>query len=254
MADTKGRTRAAKQKAKKLMKETMRQDDEVDFHPQYEEEVSRFNRSHDVSSNHTSASANTAESAGSSAAILNSSSARVEALENDMGQVKRKVDNIDAKLDLILAAANPATRTSTPRRPASKRDGQAQSLPPPRRLLQEENADGYVDQILQQERFRPAQVEGKAHLASDAFIENLIPKPYMYVSREGVQTLKQKLENRSSTTPMQYVNATIALLNDPRAFHPEDRSHILRHLQDVTHDIMERPWEDVRSGHNIYGT
>ena len=81
---------------------------------------------------------------------------------------------------------------------------------------------------------------------SNIFAESELPKPYMFVNREGTQTLKQKLEARTSLTQMEYINASLALINDSRAYEPRDRDHILRHIQDVTHDIMDRPWDVVR--------
>ena len=68
----------------------------------------------------------------------------------------------------------------------------------------------------------------------------------MFVRREGAQTIKQKLDIRTSLSPMEYIHASLALVNDQRAYVQRDRDHILRHIQDVTHDCMERPWDVVR--------
>ena len=46
MADRKGRTRAAKKIAQKKMRDTIMREEEVEFNPIYEDEVSRFNRFH----------------------------------------------------------------------------------------------------------------------------------------------------------------------------------------------------------------
>ena len=164
-------------------------------------------------------------------------------------ELERKVQGLDAKLELLIAAAHPPTpHSSTPRKVVGpyQRPAQEVAFPAPRQLRQEQNEGGYVDLIIQQERFRPPTVEGKTHLAPDIFTESLLPKPYMYVSREGVSTLKQKLDIRSSLSQMEYINATLMLVNDKRACSSIERDGILRHLQDVTHDVMVRPWENVR--------
>ena len=152
---------------------------------------------------------------------------------------------IDAKLDLLIAAANPVS-SSTPKTGARREEGRDDCLPPPRRLRQDENRAGYVDLMLQQERFRPAQVDGKAQLATDVFTENLLPKPYMYVTREGSQTVKQKLDQRASLSALEYIHAFVKLVNDHRAYDPAHKDDMLRHLQDVIHDAMDRSWEAVR--------
>ena len=238
MTDTRGRTRAAKKRAAVIIRQSMREEDEVIFHPRYEGEES----------NHQSETMATEETLDSINATQDraQSDSRVDRLESDMGVVKGQMKNMDAKLDLLLATAMAKPSSSTPRKVPDSRPSSDDRLPPPRRLRRELNHDGYVDNMLREERFRPAHTEGKAQLASDPFTETLLPKPYMYVAREGHSTMKQKLDNRTTLSPMEYIQATLRLVNDPRACKQEDRDHILLHLQDVTHDIMERPWEGVR--------
>ena len=244
MADTRGLTRAVKRKAQILMKETLRQDEEVDFHPRYERDGSQVNN---TAINPSSQEAST--EAGSGQGRLSSvNTSRVEELEKDMGRVKSKVNSMDAKLDLLIAAVNPPARCCTPRRHRSPTPHREQEprLPPPRQLCQEVDQDGYVDMLLQQERFKTPAVEGKAHIVSHMLTETIIPKPYMYINREDCQTIKQKLEARTSLSPMEYVNAALTLVNDKRACATQDRDYILKHIQDVSHDAMRRPWESVR--------
>ena len=231
------RTRAAKQRAAERIRHSVREDDEVEFHPKYDTSVSVPDS--------TSSAENEQEK---SVEGNQTSNIRVDELEREMGRVRDKVDGIDTKLDMLIAAAAP-TRASTPYRPThdwAHSEGTGPLLPPPRRLRYEENQNGYVDHMLREERFKPGPAEGKVHLASDIFTESLLPKPYMYISREGQHTLKQKLESRATITPMEYIHAAIKLVNDHRAYQPEDRDHIMRHIQDVVHDAMERPWENVR--------
>lgn len=73
-----------------------------------------------------------------------------------------------------------------------------------------------------------------------------ITKPYMYLYRDGVSTARQKLDARQSITATEYIDAMLALLADPRAYHPDDYQDIFHHLRKVSRDILERPWCVVR--------
>ena len=44
---------------------------------------------------------------------------------------------------------------------------------------------------------------------------------------------------------MEYVNATLRLLQDKQAYDPDDKDHILDHLTDATRDAQYRDWPDV---------
>ena len=227
----------------------------MEFHPRYEEGISRFNRfvtqrqhsDHEAVSGDSSIAPLDSMASSMAATSASDNSQRIDNLEREMGVVRGKVDNMDSKLDILIAAATPAIPASTPRpRQSADTSFREDSLPAPQRLRRDLNRTGYVDRILQEEKFRVPHVEGKVHLASDVFIDSLLPKPYMYVTRENVHTLKQKLDVRSTLAPMEYVHAALALVNDRKAYNPGDREGILKHIQDVAHDAMERPWEDVR--------
>ena len=254
MADTKGRTRAAKRKAARLIRDATQRDDEVDFHPRYshtssvnEVASSKSGRSRSRTHELDESEASTIRSMADSSSVTGR---RVDDLERDVGLVTDRVKNMDEKLDVLLAAITSQPQSSTPRRardpPQKSQPEHGDTLPPPRRLHEEVNAGGYVDLLLQQEKFRPPAVDGKTHLAPDIFVNTLLPKPYMYVTREGVTTVKQKLDIRTSLSPMEYVHAALKLANDARACDPYDREYILRHIQDVAHDAMERQLEAVR--------
>lgn len=73
-----------------------------------------------------------------------------------------------------------------------------------------------------------------------------IPKHFMYIERDGVETLKQKLENRNSLNALEYLYATISLIHDASAYRPDDKNHILKHLLSVATDALARPWPAVR--------
>ena len=219
----------------------------MEFHPRYEGDLSRLNNSkNDTTSDESQHEVSSLALTVSQDTVGSNHSQRVEDLEREVAQMKCKVVSMDAKLDLLVAAALPGRVSSTPRKAPQQQSSRDDRLPHPRRLHMEADRDGYVEKLLQEERFVTPHTEGKAQHMSDIFTECVIPKPYMYVEREGAQTLKQKLDNRTSLSPMEYVNAAIALVNDNRAYDGGDRGAILRHIQDVTHDIMERPWDVVR--------
>ena len=44
---------------------------------------------------------------------------------------------------------------------------------------------------------------------------------------------------------MEYVHTTLMLVNDSRAYHPLEKDCVLRHLQDMAHDIMKCSWDVV---------
>ena len=180
---------------------------------------------------------------------------RVDRLENDVTEVKNQVADINDKLDILVNAAcvnpRPLHHSTPPRReirppkgperlPQGWRD---ESLPPPRQLRREANYDGYVDTVCRADRFNPPRAQGKA-LTYDQ--SDSMRKPYMYIVREECQTEKQKLDVRCNLTSLEYINALVKLLMDPRAYPTEDQPHILRHLRDVSQDAMERPWVGVR--------
>lgn len=71
-------------------------------------------------------------------------------------------------------------------------------------------------------------------------------KPYMYLYRDGVSTIKQKVEARPTMTVVEYIDATLALLADSRAYHRDDYIDIMDHLRKLTRDALERPWCAVR--------
>ena len=171
MADTKGRTRAAKRRAVERMRESVMQDEEVEFNPIYEDDISHFNRFQNHTSNDGASTPRSTGAADTTArSSVASQSSRIDALEQDFTQVKTKVNSIDAKLDMLIAAANPIPVSSTPARPRPQPAGPGEDrLPPPRQLRLESDRDGYVERILQEERFSTQPTEGKAKFTSDIF-------------------------------------------------------------------------------------
>ena len=91
----------------------------------------------------------------------------------------------------------------------------------------------------------PRSDEGKS-LASDIFTKQLLPKPYMYLSRLGLSTLKKKLDARESVTFNEYVSSYIKMIRDPRSeLHGPLDAH-LEHIQQVVEDAAIRDWPTVR--------
>ena len=123
---------------------------------------------------------------------------------------------------------------------------QEDTIPTPRQLRESMNKDGYIDKQLAREALKHDKVEGKNMLLNDNLADNPITKPYMFLERPGLNTLKEKLAVRITITSGEYVNALIALLMEDGAFTVEDGPHILRHLHEVSTDSMCRKWPAVR--------
>lgn len=116
---------------------------------------------------------------------------------------------------------------------------QQQYRPRPARNL---SHDEFIQREMDRDRFSYAEPGKNA----DINIIRSFNKPYMYVYRDGLSTLKQKLEARQAITAPEYIDATLSLLSDPRAFHPNDYIDIFDHLRKVSRDALERPWHAVR--------
>ena len=111
--------------------------------------------------------------------------------------------------------------------------------------LSRQDPDDFVRDHLQRERMDMPNFEGKQY-AGDIFTTRLIPKPYMFVKKLSSASLRKKQNYRPNITASEYVNAFIAMLCDYRAREPADILNQLKHLHDVTTDIMTRPWHSVR--------
>lgn len=205
--------------------------------------------------------------------------ARFDTLETDVGNLKTDMREINEKLDkLLLAMAEkpPATRdavdiddtdtitTAPEAAPLGKTQPtkgshthpsatSGSTIPPrpahkkrvPDNVSREVSMEEYVHREMEKDSFHynPA---GKTSFVNDINSARIMSKPYMFMYREGVHTIKQKLENRHSMTPMEYVDATMALLADTRAYDPLDYHDIMFHLRKVSRDSLERQWPAVR--------
>lgn len=115
-------------------------------------------------------------------------------------------------------------------------------LPPPTELVRHENRDGHIDALLDREDYAGASSQGKPPASND----QLFMKPYMFIEREGVQTIRQKLDLRASLSMIEYISCTLALLRETDAYSANDLHDIIRHLGAVAIDAMVRPWPSVR--------
>ena len=118
-------------------------------------------------------------------------------------------------------------------------------IPPPKELRAQANADGFVDRHIKMEEMGHQRADGKNPFISDIFTEKLIGKPYMFMEREGVRTLKEKLDARGTMSSKEYINALIALTKYKPAYDQECAQHIITHLHEVSTDDLTRDWKRV---------
>ena len=105
----------------------------------------------------------------------------------------------------------------------------------------------YVEEQLRREEYHATRVEDGKGIASDILTKHLDPKPYMYIKKAGVNTLKKKLEERESMTFNEYILAYIRMVRDPRADQMGNIYHHLEHLQHLAEDALARDWGCARA-------
>lgn len=194
---------------------------------------------------------------------------RVVNLEKEVKKVNATIQGLDSKLDLLVNNAvrdsisdvnvisndnnssyqNPEEDiqvVSPPRQRSSIRSKQPRQqvrrmgAPPPARLRAMEDWDGGIQEMIDAEQYPQATGHGKP------IYEPGSRKPYMYITRDGAETDRQKLELRNTITSIEYIDATLQLIQDNGACNQSDIPHILKHLSCVTTDVMARPWVSVR--------
>lgn len=207
----------------------------------------------------------------------------VSELKQDVGSLKSDMTSMNGKMDEILEAMSrlaprQTTPTSTEQRNHSATETQTERQEQPESLANS-NSNHSINQnratasnnhhsgTVNNQQRRPRQNMSR-HMSQDDFIQRemekdrfayaepgkisdcnssrLFSKPYMYMYRDGISTIKQKLEARQSMTAPEYIDATLSMLSDPRAFHPDDYPDIFDHLRKVSRDALERPWNAVR--------
>ena len=171
---------------------------------------------------------------------------RIQLLESAVMGMTEKFDDILNVFNSRSAHAGhaPPAPRNRPRDPGQ--DGHfAETRPPPVDPRAPRYSDFVAEQLRREEFDVPRSDEGKT-LASDMFIPELIPKPYMYLDRPGLSTLKKKLDVRDTMTFHEYLTCTIKMIRDPRAGNKELVDTHLEHLQQVIQDASARDWPSVR--------
>lgn len=185
----------------------------------------------------------------------------VSALKTDVGTMNEKLDKLMESMAALAAKETPppressgdalarsdaATATTTTR----PEDSSHRSHPADRRNVhhavgRQLSRDEFLEREMDRDKFEFA-ADGRYHYSNDFSSARVIAKPYMYLSRDGLFSVKQRLEARQSITSIEYIDATLALLADRRAFDNRDFNDIMHHLRKVTRDALERPWPAVR--------
>lgn len=194
---------------------------------------------------------------------------RVVNLEKEVRKVNATIQGLDSKLDLLVnnvvrdsandfcantndnnsssqnlngdvQVVSPPTHARQRRSTQPRPYGRTLGAPPPARLRDIEDWDGSIQEMIEAEQYPQASGHGKP------IYEPGSRKPYMYIVRDGAETERQKLELRNTITSIEYIDATLQLIQDKGACNKADIPHILKHLSCVTTDIMARPWVSVR--------
>lgn len=205
-----------------------------------------------------------------------------ESAERQEGRVERvegRMDGMDAKLDFIVSAlgkdksntksandihVSHTEEVTPPRRQTQSRSAASTGhsiehgdrvaapaapvlaplcpLPAPATLVAEQNKEGALDLLMSRQNFKPSANAGKRV----SYGESGMPKPYMFLEREGLQTNRQRLDLRCAMTSDEYIYCVLALLHEKDSCQHEDRDDILAHLFAVVTDILNRPWPAVR--------
>lgn len=209
--------------------------------------------------------------------ILDMAEARVEYVETEVANIKTDMGVMNEKLDQILQsfanmktqsnqqnAAPPQTQpqngASTPQPQTQagagvSNNGNTNDTRPKQHHVhhmvgRQMSADEFIEREMQRDRFEFAH-NGRYVYTSDINPARVIAKPYMYLYREGISSIKQKLDARQTMSLNEYVDALLSLLADHRAYHKDDYNDIVHHLTKVVRDALERPWHAVRRWTNF---
>lgn len=176
---------------------------------------------------------------------------RMDSMMKAISDMSSQVTQVNSRHDIAQvqptvsahSASNPRTQSSSQAPVTQQAQAQLLGLPPPVELRREENHSGHVDAIVAQEDYRQPAGNGKtqSNISDIAFY-----KPYMFLDRENLETIKERLDARKSMTAMEYVSATLSLLDDPVAYDNRDKNNILKHLLAVSIDARSRSWPAVR--------
>ena len=155
---------------------------------------------------------------------------RMDAIERSITALARSVEHLRVNRE-HSQRPEPSRLLETPRYPTTP--------------FSRHDRDAYVNDYMTREKMEIPSQEGKH--TCDILTERKIPKPYMFIEKFGLDTLKKKMDYRSNITAQEYVNSFVRMLCDPRARDMAALPFQLAHLKDVTTDIVTRPWSAVRS-------
>ena len=160
-------------------------------------------------------------------------STRSADLSQRVGRVEQGMSSVNNKLDKLLELMPPASATSTPHRhrPGTHRD--------PGTYLDFERELRRADP-----QFEPT--KGKDPI-KDFYVNNMIPRPFMFINGPGIHSQKDKMAYRDKMTFNEYVWGFTNMLRDRRAYPEEDWPHLIEHLNQVACDAQTRPWNNVRT-------
>ena len=120
-------------------------------------------------------------------------------------------------------------------------------IPNPRQIREDPAARAYIshhaDDALP--KFTATMGQGN-YSAYDCRMRRQIPRPFMYVERDNIQSSRDRAAIRASMSYPEYLNAYLAMLRDHNAVDDRDRPFVLDHLFQVSQDVLSRPWHAVR--------
>lgn len=125
----------------------------------------------------------------------------------------------------LIVVSNQCNNISQPSMPMSNQTSNSV----PRQQMQQGqrnlSSEEFIQREMDQDKFAYPEA-GKNTFANDVIPSRLMSKPYMFIYRDGVSTMKQKLDARQSITSTEYNDASLSLLSDLRAFHPNNFNDI----------------------------
>lgn len=191
----------------------------------------------------------------------------VSALKTDVGTINGKLDRLIESMAALEAAKTAPAAQEPPSEQSDNANNTQHNTASTAHSDTQSQATGNthtrgahgmhhaVDRQLSEEEFLLREMardrfqyteSGRYAYSSDFTAARVMAKPYMYLSREGLFSLKHKLDARQTINPLEYVDATLALLADKRAYEVRYYPDIMHHLRKVTRDAQERPWPAVR--------
>lgn len=156
---------------------------------------------------------------------------RFTAIEGELGGLKNNVADIGSKLDKLLEnlviqgekqADNARDSNITIWEGSSTHNTQSEAITQtdassgPGYNSHSLSMDDFVSRNMDRDKFEHYH-NGNPGFYSESSFGRGMQKPYMYTSREGLYTSKQNLDVCNSLSAIEYIDATLGLLEDKRA-------------------------------------